>query len=58
MVFVCDKLGIDRQYSCLEHLGTGASPGAAHLEGRRLRGWDVRSPEGIGCSHRASDGAV
>jgi hypothetical protein len=37
MVFVCDKWGIVRQHSCLEHLGTAASPGVAHLQGRRLR---------------------
>jgi hypothetical protein len=37
MVFACDKLGIVRQCSSLEHLGTTAIRGAAHLLGRRFR---------------------
>lgn len=58
MVFVYDKLGIVRRYSCLEHPGTGASPGAVHLQGRRLLGWDVRPLKGIDYSLRASYGGV
>lgn len=58
MVSVRDKLGIVRQHSCLEDLGTGASLGAAHLQVRRPLGRDVRSLEGIGYNLRASDGEV
>jgi hypothetical protein len=58
MVSVCDKLGIGRQHSCLEHLGRGAGLGAAHLQVHKLLGWDVRLLEGIGYSLRASDGGV
>ena len=58
MVFVCDKLGIVRQYSCLGHPETAASPEAVHLPERKLLDCDVRSLEGIDYSLHASDGEV